>query len=326
MLGFGEELTTENIYKKISSYDLFKAYCSPFKKVGINFISELRTDSNPSCVVNLYNGDLLYKDFGDLCTYRAIDYIKEKYKLSFFEVLDKINTDFALGLGILQSNTKNYKSIYAINKDIQHKEKQINTIQKRARKFISKDLDYWKQFGIHIDTLNKFNVEAIDTFWINDVIYFAAEYSYVYNFYWENDVFRRKIYQPFDSFKWASNGGKICQGENMLPYSGELLIITKSLKDVMSLWELGYTSVAPPSESTFLPIEYFNKQKDRFKKIVLFFDNDTAGIKMNKKFSEQLGIPYIISPELKAKDISDYIKIFGLNKAKELLKTLLYGL
>ena len=58
-------LTKENVFNKISSYQVFKRYCSNFKEIGEKFVSDIRADdSNPSACISKINGDLLYTDFG----------------------------------------------------------------------------------------------------------------------------------------------------------------------------------------------------------------------------------------------------------------------
>jgi hypothetical protein len=115
------------------------------------------------------------------------------------------------------------------------------------------------------------------------------------------------------------------QGKGMLPQSGDLLIVTKSLKDVMSMFEMRITAIAPPSEHQFLPENYFTKQKQRFNKIVMLWDNDSVGVKKSKEFSEKYKIPFILIPESyqDCKDISDVVHKYGFEEATKLLKQLL---
>ena len=42
------------------------------------------------------------------------------------------------------------------------------------------------------------------------------------------------------------------QGMHMIPKSGEFLVITKSMKDVMLCYELGIPAIAPNSENLFI--------------------------------------------------------------------------
>ena len=113
----------------------------------------------------------------------------------------------------------------------------------------------------------------------------------------------------------------------MLPKEGgENLVITKSLKDCMLLYELGVPAIAPCSENLFVSQKQFEKLKSKFKNIFLFYDNDQAGVsninKIRKQFPEL--IVTFIPRNLEAKDISDFYFKYGkkrtielINKAKE---------
>lgn len=74
----------------------------------------------------------------------------------------------------------------------------------------------------------------------------------------------------------------------MIPKSGEYIVITKSLKDVMTLYCLGVPAIAPISENCFLSEAQYNRLRERFKYIVLVYDNDRPGLKsmisIRKKF------------------------------------------
>ena len=55
----------------------------------------------------------------------------------------------------------------------------------------------------------------------------------------------------------------------MIPKNGEYLCITKSLKDVMTLYSLGIPAIAPMSETCFLTDSQYNKVIRRFNKVIL---------------------------------------------------------
>lgn len=80
------------------------------------------------------------------------------------------------------------------------------------------------------------------------------------------------------------------QGTHMLPKSGEYLVITKSMKDCMVLYELGIPAIAPCSETTFISDSQYRKLKERFDNIVILWDNDLTGIKFANKFRKQYDI------------------------------------
>lgn len=80
----------------------------------------------------------------------------------------------------------------------------------------------------------------------------------------------------------------------MLPKHGEILVITKSMKDCMTLYSLGITAIAPISENCFLSEAQYKRLKERFKHIVVFYDNDRPGlramIKIRKEFPDVIPV------------------------------------
>lgn len=103
---------------------------------------------------------------------------------------------------------------------------------------------------------------------------------------------------------------------------GESLIITKSLKDVMCLYEYGITAIAPCSENEFLSDSQYDRVKKKYKLVCVNYDNDSAGIHAMCKIKKQ-------HPELKMlflprhggdKDISDFRKAHGHKKTLELIE------
>lgn len=320
MYEISPSLTVDNIFRKITSYDIFKKYCPDFQRVGQAFKSPIRVDKNPSAFIIYYGGDLLFKDFGE-GSYRAIDFVSRLFFTSFRETLQKINEDFGLGL---EGGEVNDHLVSQSLEDIAH-EKEIKVIKIKKRDWNTSDKEYWGTYGIGLHTVNLFDVVPISYFSINDYLTKADNIAYSYNYYWEKEVYRRKIYQPMSKvLKWVSNGGHVVQGEGVLPHAGNLLIITSSLKDVMTLYELGYTAIAPTSETVFVPEEYFLKQNKRFKRIVLFMDSDETGMKRNIELSKKWNLEYIFIPnENKTKDISDHAARYGLVESYKLVEFLL---
>lgn len=322
-----EALTFSNVFKYVSDYDIFRYYCPDFKEVGNKFKSPFRKEKQASAVVySTPTGHLRFNDFV-LPTMSSVEFVKEMYSITLGEALNKIVLDFkikeifAVDWGGDTPSPSKAPILY--NKQII---KATDTIlQVRYRPWNEADIQFWGQYGISISTLTLFNVHPIDYFWINESRFKAEKYAYSYNYYWEKGIYRRKIYQPYSkTAKWFANGGKVVQGESKLPYHGQLLIVTKALKDVMALYELGYTAIAPSSEKTMPSNFYMDKQKKRFLNLVLFLDNDETGKEASIKHSEHLNIPYILIPdEYCIKDISDYVKKYGQDKSRKLMEKLL---
>jgi hypothetical protein len=299
---------------------------------GKKYSSLFRKDSTPSA--SLYcsrNGRLRYNDFVENLTIPSA--VMKLKGWTYSEFIEKIYEYFNINSSDTYIKHTSSSSLQNVSHDGSSYTRKLDStiIQIKKREFLDSDIRFWSEFGISVGALNLYNVFSISHFWINGRIINGSEYCYSYDFYWEDNVFRRKIYQPFDKrFKWFSNGGKVCQGEINMPTSGDLLIITKSLKDVMTLHELGYQSVAPPSESVFLPEQYFLKQKERFKRIVIWYDNDfdkelNTGQLKGLEFSNQYGIENIfISSKYEVKDISDFYKKYGREQSINLINKLLY--
>jgi len=105
-----------------------------------------------------------------------------------------------------------------------------------------------------------------------------------------------------------------------LPKTGEFVVITKSMKDTMLLYELGVPACAPNSETVFLSDDRLSQLQKRFDRIVVFYDNDEAGIKaMNKIKKLHPELFFVMLPRYKSKDISDFYKKYGLIKTIDLI-------
>lgn len=338
MYGFGKELTVENIFKKISSYDIFKEYSENFKVIGKNFTSDLRDDDdNASSQINVIGGDLLYSDFGLGKSFRCIEYVKYKFGLDFFSALQKINQDFNLGLGINSGNIKNTKYVKK-SQTIQLKEKKPSDIKKRKRPFTEKDLKYWNEFYWTEQMLKDSNTESISHYWINGNMWTVKpdELAFSYEYYWHNNRMQRKLYFPQRTdYKWFSNvDNTIVQLVNVMPKKGNVLFITSSKKDAGIFWRINIEryfpdliihGVAPNNEGSFVPEEWFNKQKLRWDKIILWYNNDwhkkdNPGVTNSIKYAEKYGIEWFVNPDNEPKDPSDYAKKYSLDKFVKLIK------
>ena len=203
-------------------------------------------------------------------------------------------------------------------------------ISVKRKNFTSVDDEYWGQYCIDRDTLKRYNVAPISMFWVDDFIsairYKSEQPLYAYRIF--NSF---KIYNPQATVKkdkWRSNCGvNDIQGWEQLPKSGDLLVITKSLKDVMALSLFNVHAIAPQGEHQLIPRKVVDEALKRFKTLVMLYDYDDAGVAGATKAKEEYGIPTVYIPKhylevYNAKDISDCIKEFGLDKTQSLLEEL----
>jgi len=238
------------------------------------------------------------------------------FNLKFKDVLLKISFDFGLS------------SIEAVSADrirLQNGKKVISKrrveIKIKSRPWLKKDARFWTSFGITKQTLIKYNVIPVSYLFFNDNIRKVDELAYAYIEFKDGKT-SYKIYQPYnkEGYKWINNANyTVHQGYTNLPSEGELLIITKSLKDVMSIKDvLNISSVGLQSESVMMKDSVMQEYKTRFDKVVCLFDNDEAGRKLSNEFSEEYNVPHFFMPNLKdVSDFSDLVKEIGKEKAKK---------
>lgn len=318
-------ITKEQILDVLTEEMLFRHYCPHFEKLDAFFASDLRKETKPSCKISDFGGYLLYKDFGSSEPGTNIwGYLMRKFGVKYLDTFDIVASDFNLKPG----NLKYAASANESSLDKKQGSAKRTEIKIKVRPWMLNDKQYWyEKYGIHKEMLEEYSVRAISHFWINNNIFYADESCYSYDYYYHNGRLLRKIYQPLNKkWKWYSNiDNTVVQGIANIPKTYDTLIITKSLKDIMCLRNLGYYSVAPNNEVSWIPEVVWQKFKDRYKQMFIFFDNDEAGVINAQIFSSIYGIPYFYLPvEPNVKDISDYInKYRDVDKAKQLMKNLL---
>jgi 5S rRNA maturation endonuclease (ribonuclease M5) len=306
------QIKYEDILAKVTEYDIFAKYIGNFK-IGKIYNSPLREDKNPSFAifVDKKSGTLLYKDLASDDCGNAVKFVKKfKSIRTYRDALIEISKD--LNIDSININLEQKRSYT-------HKEVLISVIRKPMNE---QDSTFWSSFYIKEETLKLYNVNAISKYTINGLV--KASYSKESPMYSYKIFNKFKIYRPFEpkATKWRGNLGSLdIQGFEQLPESGETLIITKSLKDVMVLYQLGYNAVAPSSESISIPEIVINNLKSRFKRIIIFYDRDRAGVQFARKAVQKHSLDFIfINKKYKIKDISDFAKKYGVDNASIFLK------
>jgi len=318
-----DSISLKDILKQSTEYDIYSYYMGNKFEVGKVMKSPLRKETHPSFGIfkASLTGNLLWKDQATGKTGNVVSFVSELLHLTSDEALKKIWQDINDSHIIISDEGKKIQELYKNTKTV---------ISVQKKNFTETDDEFWEQYFITREILKKHNVFPIHTFWVNDNIsnlfYTKEQPMYAYQVF---DKFQ--IYSPYGKRKnkFRTNC-KIYDmyGLEQLPNTGNLLIITKSNKDVMVLDRLGYCAIAPTGENTPIPIAIIDNLKERFKRIVILYDNDEPGIHGGKKLSEEHNIKHVYIPieyyiKFGIKDISDYIKAFKITKTKQLLKELL---
>ena len=306
-----DNITLDWILSKVTEYDIYAKYIGQFK-VGMIYNSPFRKDKNPSFGIyySKRTKQLLFKDHGTGECGNVIKFVslftgKTEYNDILHDIVDNLN---------ITNNTK----LVSSKQYIPPTETVIGVVR---QEFTDVDINYWKQFNISINTLKKFNVNSIKYYLCNGIV--KGTYKR------ENPIYAYKVYSNFKIYrpladkytKWRNNLTDYdIQGYEQLPQKGDILFITKSMKDVMCLHEMGYPAVSPSSESTFLPKDVLEQLKTRFKRIIILFDRDAAGVKRSRKLSRETGLEAMfINKKFKAKDVSDAVKANSFEEIKNWL-------
>ena len=301
------------ILKDLNDYDIYAHYLGEFT-VGKLYNSPFRSDDKiPSfAVFKGRNGGLMFKDHGIGLSGNVITFVKElKHITNETELEKELLRIYRTTAPLSKRNvTREYQSTAPSD---------IGIVR---QPFTEVDIKYWGQYGISLDTLKKYQVFSIKYFLCNNIvrgIYSEEAPMYAYKV---DDKF--KIYRPLNTkyTKWRTNLTlDNVQGLKQLPKGHrDLLIITKSLKDVMVLHEMGYDAISPSSETTFITKETLEKLKKKYDKILLLYDRDRTGMLKARAFSHKHNLrAFFVHKKFKAKDISDAVVSSGFDVVKQWL-------
>ena len=326
---FQPKITKELILSRFSEEQLMEYYLHLPVKKGL-FRSPLRRDKQPTC--SFYrnkSGTLIFKDFATGQHLNIFDVVQSIFRCDYFKSLRIIANDF----GIVRDNTL-HKNPGKINLNpIKIKDKEISKIQIEVQEFTDSELKWWGKYGISKDILKRFDVYSCKHVFLNDQLFAESQqHCPIFGYYgkkYQGLELWRCYFPKRTSFRFITNWpSKKIQGYDQLPKKGKLLVITKSMKDSMCLYSCGITACAPNSENLFIPDKVLEDLKNRFKNIVVLYDNDRPGLyNMAKIRKEHPELTYVFIPKkYGSKDISDFYKDHGRKETLNLIKTFILWL
>lgn len=317
------KLTKDFILSRLTEEQIFVYYIGPEVQRKKLFCSKLRRDKKPTCsIYRNKSNHLIYKDFATGQSLNCFGYVCELFCCVYWEALRIIANDF--GLVQDKSLVKNKGKI--ITKDFKITEKEFSKIQVEIQDFSELELKWWNKYGITKDILDKFKVYSCKHVFLNDQLIAQSKqncpiFGYYGNKYHGQELWR--IYYPKNkSCKFMGNWpSKKIQGLEYIPKKGNLLVITKAYKDVMTLYSLGIPAIAPCSETQFINESVLFNLISNFKYIIVCFDNDMTGISfMNRQKKKYPNLIYTWIPrKYGIKDISDFYKEKGKKNTIKLI-------
>ena len=310
-----KHITKEFLLSKNSAETYFEHYLGiPVKKGLFTSPPVIRKDNKPTASFYKNNkGDLIYKDFAGP-TFNFIGAVMEIFKCSYYKAVKIIAHDF----GLEQFEGYEYHPPKMTYSGYELKQTEKAIIQVEIKDFSEKELQWWGSFSISLKTLKKFKIYSIKSVFLNGNYTTSSEENVpIYGYYGgENsngDELWRLYFPTKRKFRFLSNwSSSMMQGARQLPKSSNHCIITKSLKDVAALYELNLISIAPTSETVLMSKSQYNKLKNKYDEIIIFMDNDLAGVKAANKYKKEFPDCRCIFLKRKvSKDISDLYKAKG---------------
>lgn len=296
---------------------IFEHYCNLTEKLhgqNVKILSMFNhKDTQPSMFIYLWNDDRYYfKDFSAGKSGDAIKLVMQLYNLNRYKAINKIIDDYK----------KNDKPVIIDIKPVPSYKVTAHT----KRNWTELDAKYWVQFNIGTSLLNKYNVFPIKEYTFsrnidNKISEINIDHKYIYG-YFKNDGTLYKLYAPYSKQRFVKVK-KYIQGTDQLEYKKPNLIITSSLKDIMSLdsLDLNCEFIAPDSENTIISKKIISSYLLKYDNIFTLFDNDDPGHKAMAKYNNEYGIPSIHLNL--SKDPSDSIKDFNKTTVKNYINPLI---
>ena len=313
------EITKEFIFSKINQESIMQFYTGIDVTSKKLHLSPFRNDHKVTCALYKSKSNILYlHDFATNEHINCFQVVMKKYGVNYYEALQIIARDFRL-VGGSNSNLKEAPKLVQ-----PLKETEKTRIQVQIKDYTEQELEWWKSFGISKKLLKKYHIYSLQHVFLNGALKFTSdEKSPIYGYYFgkdKNGIEKWKIYFPLKTeYRFLNNlSKKVLQGYHQLPKTGDLLVITKSMKDVVALYGFGIAAASPNSETLFIEDKKLEEFKQRFKHRLVLYDNDRPGkhnMWLIRKQHPELNYFYL--PFYLSKDFTDSIKLVGVDNMKE---------
>jgi hypothetical protein len=307
-----EEPTEEFLYKFLTQEEIFERYLGIPIQLNKKLISPLRNDRRPTATFGWRSGVLFFTDWNGEFSGNCISLVAHINNMGYKKAIKKIASDFNLIGSSIPTQSKR-KAEY------KQKKQEVKQFQAVWGDLEFSHISYFKSFGISIQTLKKYNVYKLKALWMNSSLIYVHTSSDPAVLYLEDDWFKAYYFKRKSS-RFISQGQGI-QGLKQLRFQSNKVIIQKSLKDVMLMDELGFESIAPPSENSYLSELQIRMLQDKYQEVVVIMDDDPAGNRALEHY-RSMGLRTEKIPKLK--DATDYCREFGLQKTETLLNNLIY--
>lgn len=328
---FDYVLCASAILQRVDEYTLYCNYLGFQPQLGRKYHSPVRIkdlhrgDGDPSFAifVNKY-GDAEYhwKDHGTTLHGDIFDMIALMHEgETRYQSYVRVNRDFKLGFDD-ESMTGKPLPPKILLFPAPNKRPPI-TIRIKSKEYTETAIKFWLQFGVLPQSLLKYDARLVDFYYIDQYLKSPRFLTFAYKIGTEY-----KIYIPHaerkDKFRNSYNPSVI-EGWDQLPPTGHLVIITKSMKEVMYFdSQFSIPAVAGKSENTFVGLDKILELKERFTHVVVLLDNDEPGIRASMHYQINNSLPAVMIPQSSgSKDPTDHYRDHGKETNHLLINNLL---
>jgi len=271
----------------------FEYYCGLQEKLegqNVKILSMFNSaDSVPSMHIYHKHGGYRFHDYSSGKSGSIVDLVCNLYDINKEDAYKKILEDQVT----LSSKCEDLKHL---TRTLARKQESFKLKEYKVRAWNKIDAEFWLRFNISSKILGIFNVKPLESFSVERASEsFTIKRQYLYG-YFRKDGSLYKVYLPKSKkMKFFTVDNTYIQGSEQLEYKEDLLILASSLKDIMSLYSLGFKAeyVCPASENTPIRKQALKDFALSYKKMVTFFDNDNAGIIGMEKYETMYNIPSI---------------------------------
>lgn len=317
-------ITKEQLLGQISSYDILNFYLKPFHnyqglRKGQNISNPFLSERQKTPSFNIYNNGKFDWHFNDFATGdkgSCFDLVMKLFGLTFQEAMEKISADMNVSI----SANKYAAKSNPIKANVLNGGKGLWGIIHKP--FTKEEIEYWLQFGITVDILNRFHVQSVKSYSATSKsgkAYSVKNHSKMFIFsYKYGDGY--KLYKPLEKkhnrFQFlGEKPSNFIYGFEQLSSHGEIVFITGGEKDAMTLSAKNYNAITLNSETARLDANLVNNLRPRFRVILVLYDNDETGVKESNKIATEFGLKNVVLPNMEnGKDISDFFANGGTAK------------
>lgn len=282
-----EFVSQEKILKYVSEEQVFSLVFG-FEPEEYQYVtSPLRNDDEQAgCWFEYYKGRLFFRDFA--YSTRPLD--------CFHVVKDYFNLqDFPSSLRFVKEKL--------IDTQTELKERTVTLKEERekfymkisTRQFLRKDALFWSKYDISRQNLLDDNVFAVNRAFLYNTksgdisANFNNRLCYAFTEFQEG---RKKLYLPQQQekrFITDCTKDDIGSIKHLVPF-GRLLFITKSYKDCRVIRNQGYNCIWFQNEGMIPSDDILYNLVKNFDNIVIFYDNDSAGIESSQNISNKVNL------------------------------------